>query len=591
MQSILFPKRTTVHSCCSRVSPLVFCYLLVSTISFLLSRSSDSRRRKRVPHTVVADLDLTKDRVPHSPLGSGSYSETHSDYCGFPSNPVSIYHTGIPWPRPTGPEAQRVPKEARPIFIHPIAPVWHKLGRQVYEYFDSVGLRWTSIDPVRFAEVGKEAGPLFLWVGVMPRTLSRGDAEVVAVRCKQILAESRITGVEIAFRESVFTRSAGPQLLNHVPSIDPTADVRSPFTSALGLQIAPKAYPHFEGTGGLYFREGGERNRVLLLTARHAVLPPGEYRNELYARKTNSTPRREVILLGSKAYQNVLESIMGKIGHEAIMVDYYRDEVEGLGEAIEGEDPAVADAREEFKGKLAGAEKSIGTLNEFHSKITKFWSAESQRILGHILYAPPISVGTGDKCFTEDWAFVELYDEKIDWKAFKGNVIHLGTKISPANFAMKMHPHAESRTSFKYPRGGLLQLQGVVEEDELRHPTMLDANGEVCLIVVKNGNSTGVTIGRATGIESFVREYDDYGIRSTSMEVAIYPYSHEDGAFSAPGDSGSVIADANSRIVGILTGSTGLTDFTDVTYASPYYWVEKCIKKAFPDSYLYPITA
>jgi hypothetical protein len=49
--------------------------------------------------------------------------------------------------------------------------MWRKLGRQVYEYFDSIVLRWSSIDPVRFAEVGS---PLFLWVGVMPSTLPQG---------------------------------------------------------------------------------------------------------------------------------------------------------------------------------------------------------------------------------------------------------------------------------------------------------------------------------------------------------------------------------------------------------------------------------
>jgi hypothetical protein len=114
-------------------------------------------------------------------------------------------------------------------------------------------------------------------------------------------------------------------------------------------------------------------------------------------------------------------------------------------------------------------------------------------------------------------------------------------------------------TSFKYPLSGFLQLRDIVREDELRHPTMLDGNGEECLVVVKNGNATGATIGRATGIESFVREYNAHGIHSTSMELAIYPYSHsfEDGAFSAPGDSGSVIADPNGRIVGILTGGAG----------------------------------
>jgi len=352
------------------------------------------------------------------------------------------------------------------------------------------------------------------------------------------------------------------------------------------------AYPHFEGTGGLYLCEGGEHNRDLLLTARHVVLPPTEYCNELYACKTTSLPCREVILLGSKAYQKALESIMDKIGHEALMVDYYKDELEGFGEVTEGEAATIADERENFKGKLAEAEKSIGTLREFHLKITRFWSTENQRILGHILFAPPISLDTGDKYFTEDWALVELYRDKIRGQGgFKGNVIHLGTRFTPADFVLKMHPHAESRTSFKYPRGGLLQLRDVAKENELRNPTTLDTNGEKCLIVVKNGNTTGVTIGRATGIESFVREYCGTPSESTSMEVAIYPYSHQDGAFSAPGDSGSIIADANSRIVGILTGGAGQTNSTDVTYASPYYWVEERIKKAFPNSYLCPIMA
>jgi hypothetical protein len=122
----------------------------------------------------------------------------------------------------------------------------------------------------------------------------------------------------------------------------------------------------------------------------------------------------------------------------------------------------------------------------------------------------------------------------------------------------KMYPHPESRAQFKYPRGGLMQLRDFVKDGELRRPTMFDANGEECLIVVKNAASTGVTFGRANGIESFVRNYNKYGIHSTSMEIAVYPYSYKDGAFSA---------------VGMLTGGAGQTDSTDVTYASPYYFL------------------
>lgn len=152
-----------------------------------------------------------------------------------------------------------------------------------------------------------------------------------------------------------------------------------------------------------------------------------------------------------------------------------------------------------------------------------------------------------------------------------------------------MHPHPKGRSSFKYPVGGLLQVKGITKEKEIRQPTSLDENGEECLIVIKNGKSTGVTIGRGTGIESFVREYHDYGIQSTSMEIAIHPYSHKDGAFSALGDSGSIVVDGVGHVVGLLTGGAGNTDSTDVTYLTPYFWVEEKIKKAFPNFYLYPI--
>ena len=74
------------------------------------------------------------------------------------------------------------------------------------------------------------------------------------------------------------------------------------------------------------------------------------------------------------------------------------------------------------------------------------------------------------------------------------------------------------------------------------------------------------------------------------MEIAIYPYSHEDAAFSAHGYSGSVIGDANSRIVGMLTGGAGQTDF-DISYASSYHFIDECIKKAFPNSHLWPTPA
>ncbi|KAG8892858.1 hypothetical protein FRB99_002396, partial [Tulasnella sp. 403] len=266
-----------------------------------------------------------------------------------------------------------------------------------------------------------------------------------------------------------------------------------------------------------------------------------------------------------------------------------RGRAAGLGEHVEGEDPKTTSDRQAINLKLEEANASKASVSEFHRNISIFWGAESQRILGHVVYAPPISVDTGNSRFTEDWALIELNRGKFDRNTFQGNVIHLGSELTSHQFMKKMYPHDETRAKSKYPRGGLMQLQDFVKYDELRCPTMLDANGEECLIVVKNGATTGVRLGRATGIESFVREYKDSAIHSTSMEIAVYPYSNKDGAFSAPGDSGSVVGDANSRIVGMLTGGAGQTDSTDVTYVSAYESLDERIKKAFPHSHLFPI--
>ena len=47
----------------------------------------------------------------------------------------------------------------------------------------------------------------------------------------------------------------------------------------------------------------------------------------------------------------------------------------------------------------------------------------------------------------------------------------------PADFVLKMHPHPGSRIYFKYPLGRLLELQGVVKEDELCQLMMLNETG------------------------------------------------------------------------------------------------------------------
>ncbi|RPA99858.1 hypothetical protein L873DRAFT_1595584, partial [Choiromyces venosus 120613-1] len=107
---------------------------------------------------------------------------------------------------------------------------------------------------------------------------------------------------------------------------------------------------------------------------------------------------------------------------------------------------------------------------------------------------------------------------------------------------------------FEYPEDRLLRLKGTISDEDMHHPPAMDQNGEPCLMVVKHGNTTGLTVGHANDIRSCVHNYHEDGTTDFSMEWAILPFDNKSGAFSTPGDSSAVVADGSGRIGGIITG-------------------------------------
>ncbi len=136
-----------------------------------------------------------------------------------------------------------------------------------------------------------------------------------------------------------------------------------------------------------------------------------------------------------------------------------------------------------------------------------------------------------------------------------------------------------------------LQARGIVQPEDVRNPKHRDDNDEPCLFVIKNGRTSGTTLGRATGLESFTRTFDEYGIKQTSTEIAIVSYGrakgHSGEPFSRKGDSGSIVLDRAGRILGMVTGGAGNADSMDISYATPYGYLDKKIREAFPKSFLY----
>ena len=160
--------------------------------------------------------------------------------------------------------------------------------------------------------------------------------------------------------------------------------------------------------------------------------------------------------------------------------------------------------------------------------------------------------------------------------------------MKPDQFTVKCFTRGDANWEFEYPIDHLLPLKGVLTDDLMRAPDMWDSDGEPCLLVAKRGNATGTTIGRANGPFSIVRVYFmNMSINQTSMEWGIISYDSKSDVFSEPGDSGSIIADIRGRIGGMLTGGSGNTKASDMTYATPFWWLLKRIQASgFPNAHL-----
>jgi hypothetical protein len=97
-------------------------------------------------------------------------------------------------------------KELRPVYNHEIQNVWDILGPKVMDCLDSNQVMWTSVDIVRFAKGKEPPGPVVLWIGVKPQSVSGEDAHIAAIGCLQLLELFQLTDVEVEFRESVVVR-------------------------------------------------------------------------------------------------------------------------------------------------------------------------------------------------------------------------------------------------------------------------------------------------------------------------------------------------------------------------------------------------
>ncbi|KAJ3830676.1 hypothetical protein F5880DRAFT_1619918 [Lentinula raphanica] len=463
-----------------------------------------------------------------------NYPNDYTDFYG--SGTPCIFKTGPEWPTRKGPEARHFVREARHIHRHHIQDI-----------------QWTSLNPVAYANAGdaKAFCSFVLSIGVKQYSLFYDAAVAAAEVVHKILADTGFPTIEVAFVESVVTRSA--RLLSFDPILDDVPQLWKPFTSNLG------------GTAALYYRLDQDTKRVVLLTCAHVAHPLSVSPNENIGQIPD-----EILALSNGSFDAAIEALKKDIEAFSHSVPRWKSIFARLGEPVEGEDSDVTASRKRHTLRVEDALERINKAKALHNELTQHHGTPDQQ---------STQVSVKPNGFSQDWALIEIDDSKIDWPHLKGNKIYIAGDLSPGWMA-----------DFCYPEDGLLQAYGVVEDAEFRNPQHLDIHNENCLLVVKNGMKTGTTFGRVNSLESFTHcDYGDNNTHHTFIEFAVYRYDHNHPSFSEPGDLGSIILARDGHIVGLLTGGAGLTTSTEITYITPYWWIEQQIKAKFPQSSFYEV--
>ena len=179
--------------------------------------------------------------------------------------------------------------------------------------------------------------------------------------------------------------------------------------------------------------------------------------------------------------------------------------------------------RKKAGDELAEVKEAMEALNLFYQEVSRRWANREERVLGHVIYVPPIRLGFGVDQHTQGLAVINIDLSKIDATNFEGNVIDLGTRIQPDEFIRMMYPNVRKAHSFEYPSDRLLRLRGTIPDKDMHDPPAFDQDGNQCLMVVKHGNGTGLTVDRANDVRPCVRNCFEDGTTDFSMELGDSP--------------------------------------------------------------------
>lgn len=352
-------------------------------------------------------------------------------YYGISGNPPKLmwrsdFDTN-PFPIPElGARFFKIPhKTAHGVFNTPLNDVWDTVAPQILASMKTHGLKYSALKTVRFSTVkdGEEEetfGPVVVWIAVRPNTTNAEAVHDATPDILNILLDSQITDVVIEWYEASVERLVGPPLMSVEDNSSPVFGLNHPLNTGLGIPIARQS-DDAQGTLTILFREmktsnGDPSDKILALTNKHVASVDTTTHYEL-----DVANPQHILVCGERRLSRAVVEIEDAVNtgfRDAIRLS---GEVEAL-KLKSGEKNVAALGRKQIA--LDAQNEDNITLQALVDEIEAHWQDTNNRRLGHVDWAPEISVRVDDRTYTRDIATFTVNGEKLE--NFERNIVDLG---------------------------------------------------------------------------------------------------------------------------------------------------------------------
>ena len=405
-------------------------------------------------------LSIATDSTAVSPYVISDWERT-TYYHGISlDHPDLLYRSDLlenPFPIPKDRHAHLPTKTVHGVFNTPLNAVWDTVAPQICQLLKTRKIRYSSINAARFATHGEDGmntiGPVVIWISTHPTTTTAENAHDASPDILALLKANGVEGAVVEWYEATVEKLSGPHLLRVTSDTNPTQYVRRFLTAALGMPIATaeNGADDAQGSVALFFHENknkrGAPNAKVFGVSNCHVLRKDTTVN--YEFKGASASPQHVRLAGLRQFQHGLDEIKACISDRGNEAEILAREIVGWEAKLKSEDPEEEAAEDEAtvvakREKLAKVKKDIGVLETFYNDTNNQWGDLARRDIGHVDWAPKISVDVQGHSYTKDIGTFEV--DAVTFKAqFKGNFVDLGAFDSSFSYL----PRLTKRTLFR----------------------------------------------------------------------------------------------------------------------------------------------